>query len=160
MSRRVLKFFIRVEWVSGKRIIKVERVLGIALIIRVIHNHGSQRVKGPMLIYQPPLSKNQRTCSGMLTMVLNFLKKHITTYKTSKRGSFMKIINFFFFEITETDGFSIIYLFFNTRTSNFSHLKYSKNQKLTIINRAKYHPTWFFYHGARCKCQFTKGQLS
>jgi hypothetical protein len=41
-----LKLFIRVEWVSGKRIIKVERVLGIALIIRVIHNHGSRRMKG------------------------------------------------------------------------------------------------------------------
>jgi len=41
-----LKFFIRVDWVSGKRIIRVERVLGIASIIRVIHNHGSQRMKG------------------------------------------------------------------------------------------------------------------
>jgi hypothetical protein len=75
MSRRVLKFFIRVEWVSGKRIIKVERVLGIALIIRVIHNHGSQRVKGPMLIYQPPLSKNQRTLFWYVNHGSQFLEK-------------------------------------------------------------------------------------
>lgn len=45
-AQKGLKLFIRVEGVSGKRIIRVERVLGIASIIRVIRNHGSQRMKG------------------------------------------------------------------------------------------------------------------
>ncbi len=73
-----LKFFIRVEWGYQEReLLGLKRVLGIALIIRVIRNHGSQRMKGPMQIYQPQFSKNQRIHSGILTMVLNFFAKNM-----------------------------------------------------------------------------------